>query len=98
MKIIDKPIGKAKDLTGLHFGDWLVLEYVGREKNRTTCAIWKCQCKCGNIYLQRSSCLLTKNSSFKCKKRAYKENSKPLNIPSSQIQNIKQGAWNNINA
>lgn len=36
------------DLTGKKFGRWTVLEYVGGKG-----AMWRCQCKCGNIkYLQ----------------------------------------------
>lgn len=34
-----------KDLTGQKFNRLLVLEYVGRKKNRT---MWKCKCNCGN--------------------------------------------------
>ena len=41
-------MGKFIDLKDQQINDWKVLEYVGNGK-------WKCQCKCGNIGIVRSS-------------------------------------------
>jgi hypothetical protein len=37
---------RTKDLTGLTFGRWTVLEYKGVDKN--TKPLWLCRCECGN--------------------------------------------------
>lgn len=37
--------GNGTDLTGKKFGEWVVLEFSGRNKSRNL--VWKCRCSCG---------------------------------------------------
>ena len=44
---------KAKDVVGMKFGSWTVIERM--EKRRTT--FWKCLCDCGEIGIIRNDAL-----------------------------------------
>lgn len=35
------------DMTGLKFGDWKVIEFAGRGRNKKP--VWRCECSCGSI-------------------------------------------------
>lgn len=50
----------AKDLTGLKFGRWTVLERAGSNKHGR--AMWRCICECGNEKAVDSRCLLIGSS------------------------------------
>ena len=43
-------MGRILDLTGMRFGRWTVLRYVGYDKG----ALWECRCDCGKIKNVRS--------------------------------------------
>lgn len=45
-----RPFGNAKDLTGMKFGDWTVLEYDPYPKSTARGPHWKCRCElCGRV-------------------------------------------------
>lgn len=48
-------ISKVVDLTGMKFGEWTVLEYIGN-------SYWKCKCSCGTIRNVKAQSLLNEAS------------------------------------
>ena len=62
-------MARAKDLTGLIFGELTVLErdwdYVRENNIRNNRPYWKCQCSCGKIFTVCGSSLTRKNNSTK---------------------------------
>lgn len=44
-------MGKLIDITGQRFGNWVVLEKADNPND--TCAVWLCQCDCGNTNVVR---------------------------------------------
>lgn len=56
-----------EDLTGMKFGYWTALEYVGSKNGQ---AMWSCQCKCGTTKIIRAGSLKSGNSkSCGCQRR-----------------------------
>lgn len=59
----------SRDLTGMKFGEWTVLEKIGSNKNQKI--EWKCRCSCGNAGVITTSQLISGKSKC-CKDCAYK--------------------------
>ena len=66
-----KPGKKARDLTGKHFGSWIVLE---RTKPDSREIYWLCRCKCGNEKAVKAKHLKARKS-LSCLSCANKDNS-----------------------
>jgi len=76
-----KPI-RSKDLTGLVFGEYLVVEFAGNNQHNTQ--MWKCLCKCGSErILQKPNLLFSKHPSCGCVRR-----SKIRNLSSERFGNF----------
>lgn len=83
-----------KDLVGMKFGEWTVLELSG--KNKYNERLWRCKCSCGNIS-EVTSRLLIGGYSKSCRDCAYKkrgENQKKHGMSRSRIYNIYNGIIN----
>lgn len=60
-------MGKAKDLSGLCFGDWTVIEKTGTTPSRHS--LWLCKCICGEESIALQGNLVTgKSKNCGCKK------------------------------
>lgn len=56
-------MAKFKDLSGVRFGRWLVIEKAERPEGvKRTSAYWKCKCDCGNVRVVSSRGLLSGTS------------------------------------
>ena len=51
----------ALDLIGLRFGFLTVIQRAGSSQGRTTKALWRCQCDCGNTVVRESQYLRSKH-------------------------------------
>lgn len=83
-----------KDLTGMQFGEWTVLELSGKDKYNQR--LWKCKCSCGAIS-EVTSRSLTGGYSKSCRDCAYKkngENQKKHGMSRSRIYRIYRGVLN----
>ena len=68
---------KTKDLTGMIFGELIVLEqdlnYVKEHNIKGNPSYWRCKCSCGTILTVRGSHLTEKNGKKKCTKCVHKD-------------------------
>ena len=82
-------MAKVKDLTGLKFGDLIVLErdfgYVKEHNIKYNRPYWKCQCSCGEIFTVVGSDL-TSNNRICCKKCSNKK----------RINDLTSKSFNNL--
>jgi hypothetical protein len=76
---------KIKDITGLKFGKWTVLEKLPKNKWNK----WKCQCECGSIGFVANSDL-NKGKSVQCLKCAAKKRGEEFGI---NLKDKRFGKW-----
>lgn len=85
---------ETKDLTGLIFGDWLVLEYSHTIKyNKSQKRYWLCRCCCGTIKpVQQSNLLSGRSKNCGCKIDATDRTTYFRNMGKNNITHNKSGS------
>lgn len=89
-----KPKFSIKDLTSQKFGRLIALEYVDKKsrKRLDSSSYWKCECRCGNLVIVRTSSLLKGlTRSCGCLKKELTYNGY-FSLSGSYISRIIQGA------
>lgn len=82
---------KLKDLTGLQFSRWMVLEKVGSKPNGIT--TWLCYCDCGTVKVVRAD-QLRRGISTSCGCFAREESSRRNGLHGASYNRIVEyGAW-----